>query len=254
MQQLVTSILTVCPIRLKPDDTSEMVSQLLFGEEAMIIEKGKSDWVKVKCIYDNYEGWMDRKQLVESQLNTQSKAICLDILTNIFADQKSTWISMGSELRDYDGMLGYAGGHKFRFSGQAVLFDQLKCSGEIIDKLAKRLLNVPYLWGGRSPLGIDCSGFTQVIFKSVGLQIARDARDQALTGTPIDFVSEAKVGDLAFFSKQTEKITHVGIVLEEGKIIHASGSVRIDTLDHYGVFNQEKQEYTHRLKIIKRYF
>lgn len=113
---------------------------------------------------------------------------------------------------------------------------------------------MPYLWGGRTPFGIDCSGFSQLVYKCAGIQIDRDSKDQAHQGAVVDFVSMSKPGDLAFFSKASEQITHVGIVLPDDEIIHASGKVRIDTLDHYGIFNNDIQEYTHRLKIIKRYF
>ena len=99
---------------------------------------------------------------------------------------------------------------------------------------------------------MDCSGFTQVVYKCLGFQLKRDSIEQAEQGEAIDFINLARSGDLAFFSKASEKITHVGIMLNANKIIHASGSVRIDTVDHYGIFNEELQEYTHRLKIIKR--
>jgi cell wall-associated NlpC family hydrolase len=113
-------------------------------------------------------------------------------------------------------------------------------------------MNAPYMWGGRSPFGIDCSGFTQLIFKCLGIALLRDSKDQARQGEVVHFISQIKPGDLAFFSKNTDQVTHVGIVMEDFKIIHASGRVRIDTIDHYGIFNNEIQEYTHRLKIIKR--
>lgn len=161
---------------------------------------------------------------------------------------------MGAELPAYDGMISKLAEVNYRFSGQAIKSEDMQVDGELIEKLARRLINTPYLWGGRTPLGIDCSGFTQLIYKCVGLAILRDAKDQATQGETIDFVTAARPGDLAFFTKTTEKITHVGIILPDMQIIHASGHVRIDAMDHYGIFNREIEEYTHRLKIIKRYF
>ena len=108
------------------------------------------------------------------------------------------------------------------------------------------------MWGGRSFFGIDCSGFTQIAFKLNGFKLPRDASQQALIGTPLSFVEEAQAGDLAFFDNEEGKIIHVGIILEDAKIIHASGKVRVDKLDHYGIFNVDSKRYSHHLRVIKR--
>lgn len=254
MKGKASTLLTVCPLRVKPDDTSEMVSQLLFGEQVQVLELYKKNWARVRLDYDEYEGWMDLKQLVSIEKNLDSQAYSLEVFENIFSDQQSTWVTLGAELSDFDGMISKMGGYTFRFSGQAIAAATLAPDRELIEKLARRLLNVPYLWGGRTPMGIDCSGFTQLVFKCSGVKILRDAKDQATQGTTIDFVNAAQSGDLAFFSKMTDNITHVGIILPNNEIIHASGKVRIDVLDHYGIFNRDIEQYTHRLKIIKRYF
>ncbi len=251
----VTTILTVCPIRAKADDASEMVSQLLFGETASIIDKQKDSWCKIRLDNDGYEGWIDQKQLTPvSASKREDVSVSVELFEKIFADKASTWITLGAELADFDGMVSRIDDQRFRFSGQAIKAKELEPDPELIEKLAKRLLNTPYLWGGRTPLGIDCSGFSQLVFKCAGISILRDAKDQATQGETIDFVSAAKLGDLAFFTKKTDRITHVGIVLDDMEIIHASGKVRIDKMDHYGIYNPEIEEYTHRLKIIKRYF
>ena len=251
---IVTTPLAACPVRIRPDDTSEMVTQFLFGEYAKVVTHRKDGWVQVRLYHDDYEGWIDSKMLLVSDMpEDTSMHCCMDIFGQAFSDTRSTWISLGANLPDYDGIVAKVGGQVFRYSGHVTKLSEIKPSPDRIEKLSKRLLNVPYLWGGRTPVGLDCSGFTQLIYKCCGVKIKRDAKDQAQGGEMIDFVSEARVGDLAFFSKKSDRITHVGIVLDELKIVHASGKVRIDTLDHYGIYNEEIQEYTHRLKIIRRY-
>jgi cell wall-associated NlpC family hydrolase len=129
--------------------------------------------------------------------------------------------------------------------------DQIR-TVNMLEKVALRFLHAPYLWGGRSPLGIDCSGFTQVLYKCLGIAIPRDAYQQADIGKTVNFAEEATLGDLAFFQNETGKITHVGMILKDKKIIHSSAMVRIDTFDHFGIFNADTNKYSHQLKIIKR--
>jgi len=254
VKDTVTTILSICPIRSRPDDTAEMISQLLFGEQAQVIDISKKSWTKIRLTSDAYEGWIDQKMLVEDDTSTSTEAIAMDVITSIFADDRHTWISMGARLPAYDGMSCLIGGRRFRYGGQAIIKDQLAPSAQYIDKVARKLLFAPFLWGGRSALGIDCSGYTQLVFKCCGISISRDAQHQVDQGTVVDFVDSSRLGDLAFFTKESDRISHVGIILEDGKIIHASGRVRIDNLDHYGIFNEDTQRYTHRLRIIKRYF
>jgi len=128
----------------------------------------------------------------------------------------------------------------------------LKYLGKIIVDIALRYLGSPYLWGGRSPFGIDCSGFTQIVFSMMSIQLERDAQQQSEFGETINFIEESTVGDLAFFDNADERITHVGIIINNKQIIHASGEVRIDNIDHQGIYNQELKIYTHKLRIIKR--
>jgi cell wall-associated NlpC family hydrolase len=123
---------------------------------------------------------------------------------------------------------------------------------ENISKIAVNYINSPYLWGGRSPYGVDCSGLVQVVFKSIGYKLPRDASQQVKEGTTVDFVNLTQAGDLAFFDNEDGNITHVGIVLPNGEIIHSSGFVRIDKLDQQGIFCVKTQTYSHKLRIIKR--
>ena len=113
-------------------------------------------------------------------------------------------------------------------------------------------LNAPYLWGGKTPLGIDCSGFTQLVYKINGVKLKRDASDQALQGQTLSFIEESEPGDLAFFDDSEGNITHVGLLLENHRIIHASGMVRIDKIDQSGIFNIETQSHSHKLRFIKK--
>lgn len=142
--------------------------------------------------------------------------------------------------------------YTYEFSGEYVLPDENKVTRAKIVSTGFNYLNSPYLWGGRSFFGIDCSGFTQITFKLNGFKLPRDASQQANLGTPLSFVEEAQAGDLAFFDNEEGKIIHVGIILDDHKIIHASGKVRVDKLDHYGIFNVDTKKYSHHLRVIKK--
>ena len=248
--------LSVIPIRSNSSDTSEMVSQLLFGETVEILEK-KGSWTKVRCIWDNYIGWVDTKQIkpitpTESEQYQEKLACTLDLLQGAMTDGHYIPVTIGATLPNYDGVKFEMDGKSYTYSGQAYFPSDIKPNAEFLIKIARRYLYAPYLWGGRSPLGIDCSGFTQVIFKMIGIKLARDSKDQVEQGELIDFVEQGQAGDLAFFENRKGKITHVGILLEDRKIIHASGQVRIDKIDHFGIYNEETKKYSHKLRVVKR--
>jgi len=248
--------LSIVPVRSSASDKSEMVSQLLFGEVVELLEK-KGSWAKIRCSWDNYIGWIDIKQVKlitpsEFKLFSSKHSCSLELVQPAISDDYYLPITLGSNLPNYDGLRFSINGSSFTFSGQVITPFDIKPNTELVLKIARRYLYAPYLWGGRSPLGIDCSGFTQVVFKLVGINLPRDAYEQVDRGELVDFVEESQDGDLAFFENRKGKITHVGILLPEGQIIHASGHVRIDKIDHYGIFNIEKEKYTHRLRVIKR--
>ncbi len=117
---------------------------------------------------------------------------------------------------------------------------------------AARFLNCPYIWGGRIPSGIDCSGLTQLVYKIHGIAIPRDSWQQSEAGTVVSFLEEAENGDLLFFDNDKGKISHVGILMAQGLVIHASGRVRIDRLDHQGIYRDDLKRYTHKLRTIVR--
>lgn len=248
--------LAAIPMRSEPSDRSEMVSQLLFGEHFEIIEE-QQNWIKVKCWFDDYEGWIDQKQsILLTEAEFQNLSFFPSTITSAFfnelidQDRRSLFIPIGSTLPGFTGNSVFLSNTAFAFAGEAVMAGNFSKSN--LMKLANLYANSPYLWGGRSPSGIDCSGFTQLVFKIMGIRISRDASQQAEKGEIIHFTEEILPGDLLFFDNEEGKIIHVGIALNEQNIVHASGKVRFDRFDHVGIYNQEQKRYSHKLRIVKR--
>jgi len=248
--------LSVIPIRSSASDKSEMVSQMLFGEMVEVLDT-RGSWSKVRCNWDNYIGWVDTKQLKpitpdEFHLYRLNHACSIELLQPAAGEGYYLPITIGANLPNFDGLRFSLNGSSFQFSGQAITPTEIEPSAEMLLKIARRYLYAPYQWGGRSPLGIDCSGFTQVVNKLVGISLPRDASQQVECGELVDFIELAQEGDLVFFDNKKGKISHVGILMADNKIIHASGQVRIDRIDHYGIYHEDKKKYTHRLRVIKR--
>ena len=249
--------LSIVPVRAEPSDRSEMVSQLLLGEHFTILES-HAKWLKIQHAWDNYVGWISNKQydtLTEAQfeeLNATAPIMVADIAHVIVHQytKETMAVVMGSVLPHYAKHAFFLGKEAYKYEG-TLQGTAPKNVRHAIVEAAYLYLNSPYLWGGKSPFGIDCSGFTQMVYKLCGLRILRDAAQQAQMGTPLSFIEEALPGDLAFFDNEEGKIIHVGIVLKGNKIIHASGSVRIDKLDHQGIYNENTKSYTHNLRVIK---
>lgn len=251
--------LSIIPCRIEPSDASEMVSQLLFGEHYKVIDE-RAKWVKIRNAWDNYEGWIDRKQFLEVNKTKyteydkgKSFACAMDLVGVTNAHQSMQPIVIGSSLPCIaeDNTL-LIGDEQYAYDG-LVFKESSKEKARIVEN-AYMFLNAPYLWGGRSPFGIDCSGFSQVVYKLNGYKLPRDAYQQAEVGLTLSFVEEAEPGDLAFFDNEEGRIIHVGVLLADNYIIHASGKVRVDRIDHQGIFNVNTKSYTHKLRLIKRIF
>lgn len=249
-------LLSHVPCRKDPSDKSELVTQLLFGEHYTILEV-LPKWVKIKIQHDSYEAWICIKQnfpISEQEFNHLSEKplqFCTELVQVIQNENKIFPIVLGSTLPHFSGETISIGKTKYQYHGGAS-DSNLKPNKNKIIQDAFMYLGAPYLWGGRSPFGIDCSGFTQMVYRLNNVNLPRDASQQIDLGTHYSFIEEAQAGDLAFFDNEEGKIVHVGILLQDQKIIHASGQVRIDKLDHHGIFNEELGKYTHKLRIIKK--
>lgn len=252
--------LNVVSCRADASDKSEQVTQLLFGELIKVYEQRKA-WCRIKTVHDNYECWIDEKQFTfisekeyEALSNEEGFIVneLAEIILNIENGEPMS-VLLGSNLPHFRKNTIKIGDQQWKYEGNFQKMQQSFNKSQLTEN-ALLLLKTPYHWGGRSPFGIDCSGFVQLIYKLNGFLLPRDASQQAKMGQTLSFIEEAESGDLAFFDNDEGQITHVGMMLSNNQIIHASGSVRIDKLDHQGIFNQSKRDYTHRLRLLTKIF
>lgn len=239
--------ISIVPVRAITEEAGEMVTQLLYGEHFKILESRKH-WSKIRVAFDKQEGWILNTQLDfitkmdYEDIESAPKHYASDLIS--YVEQENSMLTpvlLGSAINDKGG--------NGNFEGNLITTQKEK---DNLIKIALLYLNAPELWGGKTPFGIDASGFTQMVYKINGHHLLRSALDQSSQGTPLSFVEESEPGDLAFFDNSNGVIDHVGIIMDNNYIIHVNGIVRIDRLDHTGIFNNTLRNYTHKLRVIKK--
>lgn len=243
--------LSIVPVRREPDDRAEQVTQWLYGETADVLERG-AKWTRLRFHHDEYEGWADNKQLAPARDGVDLRPVrSIEQFMHVATASGALVLPFGAVLPAYSEGRFEIGAERLAFPGRTTA----QANGTAVMRLLSlkdQWLNTPYLWGGRSPFGVDCSGLTQMLFLAGGIKLPRDAWQQAGLGNTVDLIDLATTGDLAFFDNEDGKIVHVGIVLEHRRILHASGRVRIDSLDQEGIYNAAEKKYTHKLRTVKR--
>lgn len=245
--------LSVIPVRAMPSEKSEMTTQLLFGETCDIIDSVKN-WLLIRTHFEQYEGWCSNNQLqlihdASIQIPEYERLTIVSKTAIIQQEMKAEQIlSFGSSIAG--NWIAAQSNYKIIVGETRLHVQHLKTKQLIEDAL--KFMGTPYLWGGRSIFGIDCSGFIQLVFKANGVALPRDASQQVKLGSTVNFIEEAQPGDLLFFDNEVGQIVHVGMLISGNNVIHASGYVRIDMADHHGIFNDQQKKYSHKLRIIKR--
>jgi len=242
------------PLRSGPAHRSEMLSQVLFGEKYNVIDK-TGHWLKIETQFDNYQGWIDLNHIQHTEDNDKDKSQGHVLNCSLLCfknDETKLVLEAGCEIYnpDFDNREFTIGNNIYTTDNE--FNNSYIVSSDSFADLAMKFINSPYIWGGRIPSGIDCSGFTQLVYKVRGIAIPRNSWQQAEAGTNVSFIDEAMPGDLVFFDNERGRISHVGMMLSRGLVIHASGRVRIDTIDHQGIFKHEIGGYSHYLRTIRR--
>jgi hypothetical protein len=261
MEKVVIAYCTVIPVRQEPSECSEQVTQLLFGEYCSLLES-QSRWLKVYSLLDGQIGWVDHKMVVVSDGETRWDvpssvvAVPMAIATTLDGGEEIP-LTMGTRLMNYNHGIFEVLDKQYLINPSCICDTNNGTSCLSIDNLAVSLLNTPYLWGGKNMMGMDCSGFTQILYSVLGVQLKRNASEQILQGVAVSSLSDAKVGDLAFFDhadqdEKATKISHVGLLLSPTEIIHCSGCVRIDQIDDQGI-RLADGVLTHHLVQVRRY-
>jgi gamma-D-glutamyl-L-lysine dipeptidyl-peptidase len=256
--QFGVTLQSIVPMRREPHEQSEMVSQLLFGEYYQV-EEVLEKWLKIVTCFDEYRGWIDRKifkEISESDYcksnNFQPTVLASKLAEVELPDSTFLMISAGSSLPGYDEVRKILVTQDLEMRIRSLTGEIILPPSQKVAQTALQFRNVPYLWGGRSFFGMDCSGFVQLVFKIHGIALPRDTSKQVTMGEPIIGSDMTIPGDLAFFGRDRETITHVGLVIAPGEIIHCSGWVRIDNLEKKGILDRSSRIYTHKLQALRR--
>jgi len=240
------------PLRSGPSHRAEMLSQVLFGEKYRVLDE-TGHWLKIETLFDNYTGWIDINHIQHTEENGKGTGHVLNRALLCYRNDRTKMIlEAGCEIYnpDFEGRKFTIGNNTYTTPADFAN-NHISTSASFAD-LGMKFINSPYIWGGRVPSGIDCSGFTQLVYKISGIPIPRDSWQQSEAGTHVSFIDETKPGDLVFFDNERGRISHVGMILSRGLVIHASGRVRIDAIDHQGIFKNEIRRYSHHLRTIRR--
>ena len=255
------SLHSIVPVRTEAREGSEQSTQMLFAETCTILEE-KPRWNRIKLDLDGQEGWVDAKMICPMteeeykghQEAMQSAAFVAFPMTYAVSGNNGQTIPLtaGTRLPKFkDGVFELLG-VKFRIDASMVRTAPAAMNLQTLLETTRFFLNTPYLWGGKNALGMDCSGFTQVIMGLFGKALLRNASEQATQGAPVQDLQHAQAGDLVFFDHEDGKISHVGIVIDPERVIHCSGRVKVEKLDSNGIFSVETGAYTHHLVQIRR--
>jgi len=245
----------ISPLRAEPSHRTEMVSQLIFGECCEVLESIKDSWAHIRGGYDGYEGWCQTSHLAEIDEKEYGQSIndlTPEWVASLEYNGHPMMVPLGSNLTAMKNGRAHWRKNHVHYKGKTWDPATASTDAKSLRHLVYKFLNTPYLWGGKTVFGTDCSGFTQTVFKFLGIPLLRDAYQQAGQGESVGFLEETKAGDLAFFDNDEGKITHVGILLNANEIIHSSGKVRIDKIDNMGIVRSDDFQRTHHLRVIKR--
>jgi len=248
----------IMPVRSEPSHKAEQVTQLLYGEKAEVQEVNNKDWAKICCAWDDYEGWCKLSQLKvvqKKEYRKETKYLSANHTGKLIMPEQEMLLPLGSELMSMRGGSMVPVNEPGKFKGKKLTIKKSIADFDSLKAAAMKYLHAPYLWGGRSAAGIDCSGLTQMVFKLCNHKLPRDASQQAQVGQLVDFLQHAACGDLAFFDEKDGKINHVGMLLDNQTIIHAteaSGRVVIDRIDQGGIISVSLKRRTHNLRMVRK--
>ena len=252
---------SVVPVRAEAREGAEQNTQMLFGELCAILEE-QLRWVRIRLESDGQEGWADAKMICPMKSEeykshkTALKTAATVAMPMAYAVSENNGqtipLTAGTKLTNYQDGRFEVLGVGFRIDPSMVITKSLDFNEQNLLQAVRFFLNIPYLWGGKNAMGMDCSGFTQIVMSLFGKNLPRNASEQVTCGRMISALSKAKAGDLVFFDHEDGKISHVGIVIDPERVIHCSGRVKVEKLDETGVFNAEAGSYSHHLVTIRR--